>query len=321
MPTLTLILPELGSPSATTDTASLPPLPALGLWLARARRQPLPHHWHRWLATTVAGPALAAGAAGGVVAASLGLADARHYWLATPVHYVAGLDTLRLHPAGLLRLSDAQQGQLARDFMRVFAGSGWELRAAGGRDLLLAGPAQAGFDTVDPATLLGRDPAAGWSRATVAAPLRGLAAEVEMWLHGHAVNAQREAAGQLPAHGLWFWSGGPPSPAAPAAAPGLLWSDDAYTQALWHLLGADTQVVPPGLEGAPDTQDLTVVLALDQLQPLESQWLSPALQQLRAGQRDALRLIAADCCWTLTRMGLRRFWRRPQPWWVGLRAC
>ncbi len=323
MPVLTLILPELAAPSATTDTALLPQLPVLELWLARAHRHPLPDHWHRWLATTAGGPLLATAAAGGVVAASLGLTETRHYWLATPVHYVAGIDTLRLHPAGLLRLSDAQQGQLAEDFMRVFAGSGWELMITGGRDLLLVGPAQAAFETVDPATLLGRDPAAGWSRAAVATPLRRLAAEVEMWLHEHVVNRQREASGQLPATGLWFWSGGSPSPAVPASAPGVLWADDAYASALWRLLGAGTQAVPVpvGLERAPGAEDLTVVLSLDQLQPLESHWLSPALRQLRTGQRGALSLVAAGCCWTLTRMGLRRFWRRPQPWWVGLRAC
>ena len=327
MSRLNLILPELAAPLAALDTATLPRLPAFELWLARAARAPLGLHWHRWLAGAAAGSP-AGFSSGGVAASALGRTDARHYWLATPVHYVAGIDTLRLHPAGVLRFSDAEQASLAEDFARTFDGSGWELLATGHRDLLLAGPPQQPFDTLDPVSLLGQDPAAGWSRTQAAAPLRRLAAEVEMWLHGHALNHQREAAGQLAATGLWFWGGGAQPAALRARAPGQLWADDAFAQGLWQLLGADAQALPDDLMAAPFVaEDLTVLWplpgddAVGALQRLERHWLAPALQQLQRGQRATLCLVAGGCSWTLTRPKLRRFWRRSQPWWLALRAC
>ena len=132
-------------------------------------------------------------------------------WLATPVHMVAGLDTVRVHPAGLLRLAAGEQQILQGDFARVFAGSGWSLHATGRRELLLAGPfpqANAAVRSADPALWLGADPRAGLPSGPGSDSLRRFGAELEMWLHEHPVNLARAGRGLLTVSALWLWGGG-----------------------------------------------------------------------------------------------------------------
>src|SRR5271163_4028654 len=89
---------------APEASAALPRLPALERWLARGHRADQDIDWRAWLLATY-------GKVGGVAAAGW-LPETRpdrHYWLATPVHTVAGMDTVHLDPAGLLYFDDGQQ--------------------------------------------------------------------------------------------------------------------------------------------------------------------------------------------------------------------
>ena len=61
-------------------------------------------------------------------------------WLAVPVHLSAGLARVHLDPRGLLYLHDAELAQLAQEFARAFAGSGFSLTPASPRELLLLTP-------------------------------------------------------------------------------------------------------------------------------------------------------------------------------------
>ena len=78
------------------------------------------------------------------------------YWLATPVHCFAGLDSVQLHPAGLLELPASEQSALAAEFTRVFADTPWRLHATGQRELLLSG-APLAASAADPAASIGAD--------------------------------------------------------------------------------------------------------------------------------------------------------------------
>jgi hypothetical protein len=49
-------------------------------------------------------------------------------------------------------------------------------------------------------------------------------------------------------------------------------------------------------------------------QNAQSQWLEPAVAALKSGRLNQLLLSAANRRCTLTRAGLRRFWRRSRPW-------
>ena len=262
-------------------------------------------------------------------------------WFATPVHLVAGLDTVRVHPAGLLQFSGEEQRALERDFMQVFVGSGWSLHATGRRELLLAGGAglkAAAVRSHDPALWLGADPRDGLPAGHGANALRQLGAEMEMWLHEHPVNQARHARGALSANALWVWGGGAlpitidrsAEPKAPGAA--VAWANDLFVDGLAQLEGYTLEALPERWpQSTPRHRlgpaDLLVVCELDAepgesaLQVLERNWIAPALEQWRGGQWRSATLLAGARAVTLARrpfQSLWRRWRRPRPWWETL---
>lgn len=317
--------------------ATLPRLHALEQWLARGEVLPAAGGWRPWLwrefalrsALTDEPAAPAAVAAAAVPRLPAG----KPLWLATPVHFVAGLDTVRLHPAGLVELDDEAQRALAADFAHVFAGSGYTLHATGRRELLLAGGAPAvaaGPRGDDPAMWLGADPRGGFPAGAHAAELRRLGAEMEMWLHEHPVNRARAARGQLPANALWLWGGGAPAviSAVRTSPPAVAWADDLYVEGLARLRATEAVALPERWPdagaGAAADGELLVVHGLgaapgtDSLHALERDWIAPALAQWQGGRWDRAILLAGERAITLDFSRWRRWWRRwrrPRPWW------
>ena len=362
MPRLTLVIPDLYPARQSLDAqAGLPRLPSLERWLARGQSQGHPPHqdqdWRHWLLARHApawqGAGLAAVAARAHAPPRTGpLQDGpqpdgpqRAWWLATPVHFVAGLDTLRLHPSGLLLLSPPEQEALAADFARVFAGSGWALVPSGRRELLLLGPS-AGAQTCDPARWLGADPTGGLPTGPAATPLKRLGAELEMWLHEHPVNQARAARGRLVATALWLWGAGAGDGHTAGERAGTVRATPVTDGRLLVLHGADafldglaavTGVARPGeattlaaaSHAAPGGDDVVAVLGSGEplsstlLQQWEQDWFAPALQQWQAGQWQALTLACGAQAWLARRgpLAALRGWRRTAPWWEWLLAC
>ncbi len=140
---------------------------------------------------------------------------------------------------------------------------------------------------------------------------RRLVSEVEMALHGHPLNAEREAAGERPVNSLWFWGGGT-VPAATTLPLPPLFADDAVLQGYW-LSGTGVGAAWPGtIAGCLDASVAgfaAVVPATDDPALLESLLgeLRAALAAGRLGRlvlwfRDGLR---AD----VRRAHGRRVWR------------
>ena len=254
-------------------------------------------------------------------------------WLATPVHYFAGLDSVHLHPAGLLRLDHAEQQRLVADFARVFAGSPWELRALGQRELLLSGP---GIEAsaADPAYFAGSDPTPGLPRGEGAGTLRRLGAEMEMWLYEHPLNRERAGRGELPVTTFWLWGADPiaiaPAAvlAAAAAAPrAQLYGRDTYAEALWRLQGGTARALPAAFDAALLEPCADSVFLYPLLRPegltaaflqLEQHWLPGAVRAVRQRRASVLRLLIGQRLYSLRWLELARFWRRRCPWWETL---
>jgi hypothetical protein len=324
------------------EHATLPRLPALETVLARARREPLAQDWRAWLAARCGAarqtPAATVAAAWATAADERGAP--RHHWLATPVHFFAGIDRIALHPAGLLQLSAAEQRALVEQFAHVFGESPWRLSALGRRELLLSGPPLYASG-LDPARFAGDDPSAGLPQGPDAAALKRLGAEIELWLHEHPSNLARTGRGELAVSTLWLWGGASepprPGPAAPSgppsgplsAPPARLFGHDTYAEALWRLQGAAAEPLPEGLSHAtqlldgpadsvllyPIRHDGGVTAALWQL---EQRWLAGALAALRRRRIEAVQLVAGARAYRLSWWDLGRLWRVRAPWWEGL---
>jgi hypothetical protein len=336
---LAVILPDYcpvlidGHGVALAPGVSLPRLPVLEGLLARARQALLPAGgWRSWVREHWQ---LAEGAPATIVAAAWGepSASGQQYWLATPLHLFAGIDSVRVHPQGLLRLEPTEQAQLTADFARVFHDAPWRLIARDRRDLLLAGPALAATGA-DPATLLGADPSAGLPQGADAAALRALSSEIELWLYEHPVNAARIRRGQLPVTTLWLWGAaagvcaaplGASAPTAAAALPAVT-GEDSYVEALWQLAGAAAvPTTAASASGLAEVRGHLLLLRVCEppglvatLERLEQRWLSGATAALRRGSLAAIHLLSAERAHSLSVWGLARVWRARRPWWQGL---
>ena len=237
--------------------------------------------------------------------ASQGAVEAGWVCLATPVHYVADMTSVRLPQDGILSMQYAAGAMLAEDFNRVWKGSGCRLIAGGSAHLYCAFDETLEVATRDPEEALGQYIEEYLPLGASAPQLRRLMSEIEMWLFEHQVNRAREASSLPRINGLWLWGGGTPVAALPEIA-GRIAGDDVFFNAFSSRTGQKNDgaviIAPavPGTEGWSDT---------------EHRWLKPALAQLRAGTLSRLEISAGLRRFTLTRRAAWRFWRRSTPWW------
>ncbi len=328
--------------SRGADHPSLVPLPGLDRIVRFAVRDPLHGTWRSWLARWAGADALSAAAPATIAAfgAASVDADSAWVWLASAVHLVAGLSTLHLDHRSLLRLSPSEAEVLASEFNRDFHDSGFHLKPLETGDFLLAGPGPGVGGQPDPATLMGRNVTdahqpSGAGHKT----LRRLGAELEMWLHAHAINDERLRRGELAITGLWFWGGGP---ARADALPGrgasgttaLAFANDAFVNGLGAVLGSTPRPLPAELNGIfsyPPGERAVVVLELSQMLQSNPSWsfldavadadrrfFDPAIEALSTGRLRKLILVASGWSLALRRRDLLRFWRRPRPGLAGL---
>jgi hypothetical protein len=333
---LALLLRDFPGPPSPVEGRRPPRLPALERWLAQGSVAPAESGWRGWLLRVILGvePGVDGAGAGWAARGLLPEAAGRYFWFATPVHYLAGLDTVHLHPASLIRLEPEPQRALAADFARDFHGSPWRLHALGFRDLLLEGPDPGPHVTVEVASVVGGDLHAAQPRGDGVRPLRQLAAEVELWLHEHPLNRAREARRELPVSGLWFWGGGRAEPLPAAAARGArpggacqLHADDVFSAGVAAAAGLSLQPLPAtAVDGRSGGVASTAVVlpaecsaGAEDLARLERDWFEPLLAGLTEGRWSALTLVQGTRRHTLRRAHRWRRWRRTRPWWDNLR--
>jgi hypothetical protein len=322
-----------GEPGQALPLTDVPGIPELEWVLARSNQLAQTGGdsgmagWRDWMATEIGGMG------------ATGVAASGRRWLATPVHYVAGLDTVRLHPEGLITLGPAEQQLLAEDFARVFSDGGWQLQSAGGRELLLRGPPLA-VNAPDPARFLGVATGAGQLRGADAATLRRLQSEIEMWLHQHPINRARGSSRHT-VNGLWLWGQQylkeAASDANGANAGGQQWrilGEDLAARSIVERAGGHSGSLPGGWDLLPadhgeiaGSQNLVIVLSLagatllPGMQSFSRDWLRPALHSWRDGKFARLEILCADCQWILSRSARWRFWRRRAHWLESLLGC
>ena len=289
--------------------------------------------WREWLAEWLGRADLVGVAPACIAAAAIGAAATPRSnatsWIATAVHLSAGLTRVHLDHRGILRLPRAQQNTLAADFTHVFGSSGHELTPLPSGDFLLTTPGITAVPTTEPARCAGGEVAHGLPQGTAAGPLRRLLAEIEMWLHGQALNDARRAQGTLPVTALWLWgaAGQRLQPQVrPAPATERCFGRDAYLNGLCHLQGSTCRGLPQGLaEALADGDAPRVILVLEAggelhggfqgtvaeaVAQLDSRFVSPALRALRRGECANLTLIINDTRVTMRRTSALRRWRR-----------
>jgi hypothetical protein len=250
-------------------------------------------------------------------------------WMATPMHLVAGLTSVHVDRRSILRLGADDQSRLAADFQHVFGDSGFELRPLDSGDFLVLGPPMPPAAMLEPARLPGASLADARGAQLMDPALRRLGAEIEMWLHGHAVNDERSRRGEWPVTGLWLWGGtNARTPDVRASAPStdIAFGRDAYLQGLWALRGEKVFPLPQqfaDLFGYPQARRAVLVIEIgsmlhsnptwtffDAVAQIDRSWIAPAVAALNRGQCERLVILANDHQVTLRARDRLKFWRR-----------
>jgi hypothetical protein len=317
MPRLSLAITDLAPPAGGT---LLPRLPALERLLSRGDRGAGPADFRRWILARAGIDAPARLALAEVVAGRPGA-----WALATPVHLVAGLERVHLHPAGVPALAPGELDAVAASVNRQLGGDGLALEAVTPTLGLLALPRPVEAETHDPALLAGREAGAWLPAGADGGWLRRLMTEIQMLLHEHPVNAGRAARGEAAMNGLWLWGvGGDALPALPATLPALA-TTDACLAALWRR--ADTKVAAPPAaadalldvgagEGHVVTLELGALAAspVDALGEMEERWFAPLERALARGRLEGVDLWLGGWTVACAPRDRLRFWRRGAPW-------
>jgi hypothetical protein len=166
--------------------------------------------------------------------------------------------------------------------------------------------------------VLGGDVWAHQPRGEGSAGLRRVSSEIEMWLFDHAVNAARRARGLPVISALWLWGGGAGDTALPRVA-GWTAGDDALFSTFDRQSQYPAAAGPAVAGGAAPLRSGVVVVSAwpgtAAWRESERRWLSPALDDLKAGRLNRIEISAASTSFSVSERALRRFWRRSAAWW------
>ena len=164
-----------------------------------------------------------------------------------------------------------------------------------------------------------------------ALPLTRWLNEVQMFLHGHPVNEQRQAEGKPAINSLWLWGGGE-MPAVEKPASSAIFSDNPLAGGLAQVTSTPLHDKPSMLAAALPQAGARPLVILDQLLPrvlyedgegwrtafekLENDWFAP-LQKALGKQVDRVSLIAptiyGELHYTVDAADRWKFWKSAPP--------
>ncbi|MCF6337494.1 MAG: hypothetical protein L3J84_06025 [Gammaproteobacteria bacterium] len=254
---------------------------------------------------------------------------------ADPVQLIPDRDHLVLMGPESLSLSQAEADLLVADLNAQFAQDGWHIEAATPTRWYLHQSDTPRLRTYDLTQVRGRAIGEYLPGGADGKQWHRLMNEVQMVLHISAVNQRRQTAGQPPVSSLWFWGGGE-TPAIPSGNTDSQWSQVWSNEPVSQGLVALSNIANTARKGLPENAATWLsaahspgkhLLVLDDLlrcwqngemegwvqwvRAFNREWMLPLLNALRRNEIDELSLYACNGNqFTLSRTGLRRWWRR-----------
>jgi hypothetical protein len=224
-----------------------------------------------------------------------------HWWHSDPVHLALMRDSLVLagtpgdiSPAHAQQMVEALNQHFSADHMHWFQPhpGRWYLRMDSRRESVSISKHQASGKKIEK-----RSGGSQWATTLN---------EIQMLLHQHAANAEREAQGLLSLNSVWLWGGGEYQP--PALQPYSVVMANAPL--LRGLAQQRCQPLPDAAENLPESQ--TCLIVLDEAHQ-EQEWATSLLSMLKKDRVKKLivhlkqngNIISLE----LTRRDLWKFWR------------
>ena len=239
------------------------------------------------------------------------------FWLrAQPIHFAAGLDRLTTVPLrGQARMSVAERESLTPTLVDHLQSTGFELHVGSDGEWLLRSDAPLQVQTVTPEFAAVNPAEDILPRGRDAGGLRRLMTELQMLLHEHPVNTQRQRRGLPALNAIWVHGEGMLSDlnarvnalALPAA-----YGDDVYLRGIYRLHDQSLAARPTDaatLLGQINGPTVAVIDVAD-AKALEAQWLAPLSRALLGGAISKLTLMFDRWQVVATRTDLFKIWRR-----------
>lgn len=239
------------------------------------------------------------------------------FWLrAQPIHFAAGLDRLTTVPLhGPARMSVAERNSLAPTFADHLQSTGFELHDGADGEWLLRSEAPLQVQTVTPEFAAANPAEHILPSGRDAGGLRRLMTEMQMLLHEHPVNAQRQLRGLPALNAIWLHGEGMLSEssahvsaqALPAAC-----GDDVYLRGIYRLHDRPVQSQLPDAAALLSQIGGPTLACIDAagVEALEAQWLAPLSRALLSGAIARLTVMFDGWQVVTDRAAMFKLWRR-----------
>ena len=248
--------------------------------------------------------------------AALGVDPRDAFWLAAdPVTLVVGRDDVQL-AAVVDDLARADADALVATLNAHFAADGLAFVAPRPDAIFVSVATRPRLSTYPLTSTSGQSLRKLLPEGPDAGAWRRWQSEIQMLLHEHPVNVERERIGRPPANSLWFSHGGT-MPARSVSGPSIrTFATDVVAAALAMHAGSPARAVPARLDDAlADAEGAeSIVVALPpplEWPSVERMWAAPAREGLAAGRLATVTLIADDAgdavAWRASDPG---FWKR-----------
>ena len=241
-----------------------------------------------------------------------GMDPSQNTWFrADPVHLHLGLTSLSLMDSRAFQLNHDESAALIDTLNSHFSG---DLRLVSVHPLrwhvCFSTPPRVNTRHLD--QVAGTTMETNWVTGPDAGRLQSLSNEIQMLLYEHPVNQAREARGERPINGVWFWGGG--MYRTPKAELALVMADDFESRALAHDVGIPCQSLPTQLVPAklPVGKTLLVSTLPQDWTKRDIEWLKPILSALQMGVLTDITLTTTGFqgkTRQLTRFDAWKLWR------------
>jgi hypothetical protein len=235
------------------------------------------------------------------------------FWLrAQPIHFAAGLDRLTTVPLqGAARMSVAERQMLSLTLVDHLQSTGMQLHEGADGEWLLRSEEPLQVRTVTPEFAASNPHAEILPRGPDAGGLRRLMTEMQMLLHEHPVNTQRQARGLPALNAIWVHGEGILSDMKAESLPAAS-GDDVYLRGIYRLHGQPVKA--PAADAAELLSQVAgptvAIVDVPDLETLESKWLAPLSRTLLSGAVAKLTVLFDEWRVDTDRVALFKLWRR-----------
>ena len=230
---------------------------------------------------------------------------------ADPIHLRVDRDSATLIPAQMLKLGDSEADALLESINDFLEADSLQLSRTMSGQWLMSGRDGSELSSYPPSFLAHRNASAFLSDDQASGSWRRLMTELQMLLHTHPVNTEREQLGRMTVNSVWFWGGAALQTGRPAAAIARqsirLFADDSFTVTLAGHLGMDCEPLTAFDPGTNHSHSLIVDTRLTQAmftadevamdeaeQRIVNQWIAPIRARIEAGDQVELDIHNED---------------------------